>query len=197
MHPTLCSTPRLLDGVSAALSLSLSSNGFASRLFVRFMSPGCKQSGEEEYEEGRVEHRWRERRKEGTIDRRRSTKTRLLFALRQRDVAARRAVTATMCPKISRNFEIELCRRLAAPKSCALYFDYYVQHCINPQLAMEQEDGENRSAEVMRGKQGAARGFIQSSGITCRSHVRRPSLAHSGEDSRRCGPLASPSLLAR
>ena len=82
------------------------------------MSLGCKQSGEEDTRKNRRSNErttMRRRRR-----RRRRIKTRLLFALRQRNDAA-----ATMCP-ISRNFEFELCRP-AAHKSCALYFDCTLQ----------------------------------------------------------------------
>ena len=93
---------------SALPLLPLSSNGFASRsLVARFMSPGCKQSGEKEYEEASKNRSSDER---TTFDKNPSSE-RAPSAKRRRAAAA-----ATMCPMISRrrSLEFELCRTAAA-----------------------------------------------------------------------------------
>ena len=94
---------------SALPLLPLSSNGFASRsLVARFMSPGCKQSGEKEYEEASKNRSSDERM---TFDKNPSSE-RAPSAKRRRAAAA----AATMCPMISRrrSLEFELCRTAAA-----------------------------------------------------------------------------------
>ena len=96
---------------SALPLLPLSSNGFASRsLVARFMSPGCKQSREKEYEEASKNRSSDER---STFDKNPSSE-RAPSAKRRRAAAA--AAAATMCPMISRrrSLEFELCRTAAA-----------------------------------------------------------------------------------
>lgn len=106
-----------------------------------------------------------------------SIKTRLLFALRQRNAAA----AATMCPMISGNFEFELYRR-AAHKSRALYFDCVHTNCNNSELAEEPVGGENRSAEVRGGKQ-CEDSFHRRRELRDGIKLDAP---HSREENRRC-----------
>ena len=167
---------------ASALPLPLSSNGFASRsLVVRFMSPGCKQSGEKEYEEASKNRSSDER---TTFDKNPSSE-RAPSAKRRRAAAA----AATMCPMISRrrSLEFELCRTAAASPTNP-------ERCTSA-TTRGREDGENRSAEERRGRwRGKRGGFIQSWGITRWSRIRRPLLPRRESEIGAAALLASRSL---
>ena len=150
---------------SALPLLPLSSNGFASRsLVARFMSPGCKQSGEKEYEEASKNRSSDER---TTFDKNPSSE-RAPSAKRRRAAAAAAAAAATMCPMISRrrSLEFELCRTAAAaspanPERCTSATTNPATVLTSESAVEEEKTGKTEVREREEGG-GAAGGGIHS-----------------------------------